>query len=434
MGLGTASAVGAAYGLSVWGPAEPSAATTRHGSNVASARGKTLVIVELGGGNDGLNTVVPLNDNRYHDLRPTLGVTEPILLDTKLSGDEVGLHPSLPKLAARFDRGNVAIVEGLGYDDADLSHFGSFAIWWSALGGAGGGAGGAGWLGAYLDGTVGFDDPLAAIGIGPGPSPALRGRESFATTIANDNGLQPRLPSWLQVSSFEAGESLAQEWSDFTPSQVDESTLLGQVQRAIGLTVKARTNLAKVLSSAAESDTTRPTTAGVQAQRARYQDASVAYSLVLAAELVQSSAKPRIVYVNGVGDFDTHEGQSARHPALLQQLDDGIQAFFDALPAAQHDDVVLMTVSEFGRRPAENGSGTDHGTANVHLIVGGDGDGGVRGGRYGEPPSLTSLDRAGNLVHSADFRRLYATGLQWLGVDQTSPILGDDFEAFPVFH
>ena len=142
----------------------------------------------------------------------------------------------------------------------------------------------------------------------------------------------------------------------------------------------------------------------------------------------KSPAKPRLIYVNSIGDFDTHQGEAQRHPALMEQLDAGIDSFFTSLGKAA-DDVVLMTVSEFGRRPAENGSGTDHGTANVHFVVGP----GVKGGRYGEQPSLANLDKNGNLVHTEDFRRLYATGLKWLRVDDTSPVLGDQFKSFSLF-
>lgn len=132
-----------------------------------------------------------------------------------------------------------------------------------------------------------------------------------------------------------------------------------------------------------------------------------------------------MIYINGIGDFDTHQGQADRHPLLMQQLDDGIEQFFTTVGA--DEDVALMTVSEFGRRPAENGSGTDHGTANVHFVAGAQ----VRGGRYGTPPNLGTLDRGGNLEHHVDFRALYATGLDWLGVE-SRPVLGDDFDPLPI--
>jgi uncharacterized protein (DUF1501 family) len=410
LGMGTATVVVGGYALSVWGGDDALARTAGvRAGDLGDPAGRTLVVVELGGGNDGLNTVVRHAEGAYHDLRPTLAITNPIDLD-----GEVGLHPNLAKLAKRFEQGQVAIVDGLGYDDADLSHFGSFAIWWSAKGGAGTG----GWLGTYLDGTVGFDDPLAAIGIGPLPSPAMLGSASFATTIADATGLQPRLPAWIDA---EGVDELLDAWSGFAPAKVDATSVVGKVRRAVDLTGEARDGLGKALADATDA-------ASRNAGGRSYGDASVADSLALAAELIASPARPRVVYVNGIGDYDTHQGLADRHPALLGQLDDGIDALFTGL-GDHAEDVVLMTVSEFGRRPAENGSGTDHGTANVHLVVGPS----VKGGRYGEPPSLTALDRTQNLVHTADFRRLYATGLHWLGVERTEPVLGADYDAFPVF-
>src|SRR5687767_14109312 len=242
LGVGTATAVGAGYGLSVWEwGGSPAGAAVLSAGDLGDPRGRTLVIVEMGGGNDGLNTVVPIADGRYRDLRPTLAVTDALDLD-----GEVGLHPKLANLAKRYRDGEVAIVHGLGYDDPDLSHFGSFGIWWSAKGGSGGG----GWLGAYLDGTVGFDDPLAAIAIGPRRAPALLGRKSFATSIADTTGLQPRLPAWVDDA-----DGLLDAWSDFEPAKVDTSTLVGQVQRAVALTGQARIDLEKSLDDA---DTARP--------------------------------------------------------------------------------------------------------------------------------------------------------------------------------
>jgi len=413
LGLGGAAAIAGGYGLSVWEWAGPASATTTAAAGTLGdgAKGRTLVIVELAGGNDGLNTVVPMNVGAYHDLRPTLGITDALPLDA-----EIGLHPKLAKLAKRFEQGQVAIVEGLGYPEPDLSHFGSIAIWWSARGGSGQ----AGWLGAYLDGTVGFDDPLAAIGIGPGPSPALLGTKSFATTIADSSGLQPRLPAWL-----DRPDDLLAAWGKVAPARTDASTLVGQVRRSVGLTVSARKDLAKSLVNPAGATPSYDTSA---TGRRAYADTSVVDSLALAAELIRSPAKPRVIYVSGIGDFDTHQAEAQRHPELMSQLDEGIDAFFAAL-GGSGDDVVLATVSEFGRRPVENGGGTDHGTANVHFVVGPS----VKGGRFGEPLSLTSLDRTGNLVHTTDFRSLYATLLEgWLGVESAA-VLGDDFPTFPLF-
>ena len=147
------------------------------------------------------------------------------------------------------------------------------------------------------------------------------------------------------------------------------------------------------------------------------------------AQLVVAERAPRVIYVNGLGDYDTHQGEATRHPALMRDLDAGVDAFLAALEGGgAADRAILMTVSEFGRRPAENGSGTDHGTAAPHFVIGAS----VKGGRYGAAPSLTQLDGHGNLASTTDFRALYATALQgWLGVE-AEPILGPGFDPLPL--
>lgn len=413
-GVAGTAAVAAGYGLSVWrdgGSSSTSAPTTRSRTipRLEGRDDRTLVVVELAGGNDGLNTVVPMSDPAYHALRPTLGVTDAIAI-----GDgSIGLHPKLAKLAARFQAGQVAIVEGVGYDDPNLSHFASLAYWWS---GTPGSSSDTGWLGRYLDATVGTDDPLAAVGIGPVPSPALLGTRSFATTIADATGLQPAVPSWV-----DSPDDLVAAWSRFAPASPDPTSVLGEVQRAVTYTVEARDELASALGS---------TTRDNQAESGAYLDeASAQSALVLAAQLVTSDRAPRVIYVNGLGDYDTHQGEAERHPALMADLDAGLDAFFAALEAAGASDrAIVMTVSEFGRRPGENGSGTDHGTAAPHFVVGAS----VKGGRYGAPPSLTQLDDHGNPVHTTDFRRVYATAVQdWLGVDAEA-VLGAGVEPLPL--
>ena len=416
-GLGVAgtAAVASGYGLSVWrdGGSTSSSARTAATTTTVPRLGtghadRTLVVVELAGGNDGLNTVVPIADPAYRALRPTLGVTDAIPLD-----DAIGLHPKLAKLAARYHAGHVAIVEGVGYSDPNLSHFASLAYWWS---GTPGHSGDTGWLGRYLDATVGFADPLAAVGIGPVPSPALLGTRSFATSIADATGLQPQLPAWADTP-----DDLVAAWSRFAPASPDPSTVMGEIQQAIGLTARARRELTGALRDA-------PTPAADEVD-AYVKDGTATASLALAAQLVIGDHAPRVIYVNGLGDYDTHQGEAERHPTLMTDLDAALESFFTTLDGAGAGDrAMVMTVSEFGRRPAENGSGTDHGTAAPHLLIGSK----VKGGRYGAPPSLTQLDEHGNLVQTTDFRTLYATAVQeWLGVD-AAPIVGRGFEPLPV--
>jgi uncharacterized protein (DUF1501 family) len=404
LGIGGTAAIAAGYGLTVWrdgASPEPTAApATTSGLRLSGRDDRTLVVVELAGGNDGLNTVVPMADPAYRSLRPTLGVAQPVALD-----DAIGLAPELAGLAARYRAGHVAIVEGVGYPDPDLSHFASLATWWS---GAPGSSGSTGWLGRYLDATVGYDDPLAAVGIGPVPSPALLGDRSFATSITDATGLDPHLPAWV-----DSPDDLVAAWSRFAPASTDPATALGPIEQAIRSTARARRELSGRLHPSAST-----------AADSYGQPRSATAALTLAAQLVVADHAPRVVYVNALGDYDTHQGEATRHPALLRDLDAGLTAFFDALDAAGASDrAVVMTVSEFGRRPAENGSGTDHGTAAPHLLVGAS----VHGGRYGASPSLTQLDPQGNLVATTDFRSLYATVLQdWLGVE-AAPLVGRGF-------
>ncbi len=278
-GLGVAgtAAVAAGYGLSVWrdGASESGsgrAPVTSAGPHLTGRDDRTLVVVELAGGNDGLNTVVPVADPAYRTLRPTLGVTDPIALD-----DGIGFPPELAKLAGRYRDGHVAIVEGVGYPDPDLSHFASLAYWWSGTPGA---TGTQGWLGRYLDATVGFDDPLAAVGIGPVPSPALLGSRSFSTTIADATGLQPQLPSWV-----DSPDELVAAWSRFAPADADPRTVMGGIEQAITETAKARRDLAGRLHA--------PTTsAGANEDNGYGQEQGATAALALAAQLVLADHTP----------------------------------------------------------------------------------------------------------------------------------------------
>ncbi|GMU77779.1 MAG: hypothetical protein AMXMBFR46_05770 [Acidimicrobiia bacterium] len=407
-----AGAVVAGHVVGVWGrpvTAAGAAVAAKGSAKAAGAKGRTVVFVELAGGNDAISTVVPHADPAYRQLRPTLAIDAPIDLD-----GSVGLHPNLAKLAERYRAGQVAIVEGVGDPEGDLSHFASLANWWS---GEKGRAGTSGWLGRYLDETVGFDDPLAGVVIGPGPSPALVGERSFATSISDASGLSPRAPAWLS-----APDDLVEEWARFGTSRADRSALLGQVRQAIALTGDARRDLGRMLTPSATDDD------ALSAQA--YGGSSVATSFDLAARLVTSARPPKVVYLTNLGDFDTHQGQAQRHPTLMAELDAGIDHLLGAVEAAgAADKVIVMTLSEFGRRARENGSGTDHGSGSAHLFIGAR----VEGGRYGQPTSLATLDSRGNLPVSVDFRSMYATALEgWLGTD-AEPILGKGFTAQKIF-
>ncbi len=418
LGASVATVAVGGYGISVWGK-NPTATTVAPTGvlqaattaptvgSLGSATGRTLVVVEMGGGNDGLNTVVPFASGRYHDLRGDLAIDEPLDLD-----GEIGLHPALTFLADRYDAGDVAIVEGIGYPDPDLSHFASMATWWSGLPGS---VGATGWLGRYLDGTVGSEDPLAGVTIGPGPTPALLGERSFQVSVQDMSGLAPAVPGWIDDT-----DELMAMWQGFAPGDFDGAVLLDLVRAAIGITVDAANELNAKLDGAPADD---PTPAG------RRRRSDLGTSMEVAAALVTAPGPPAVVYVHGWGDFDTHEGQADRHQGMMETLNEALGDFFDAVEAAAvQDRVIVMTTSEFGRRPAFNGSGTDHGTANAHFLVGAP----VAGGRYGETPSLVDLDRRGNMIHTVDYRSVFASVLTgWFGADAET-IFGADLETLPL--
>ncbi len=365
--------------------------------------GRTLVVIELGGGNDALSTVVPLT-GRYRDLRPGTAIDDPIVLDA-----EIGLHPELRTVADRFRAGQVAIVEGLGIEAPDLSHFMSMRRWWDGTDSPDH----TGWLGRYLDASVGYDHVLAGISIGPGPSPSMLGNASFVVGISDADGLGSGFPWWVDDIRDFAGI-----WNGFAPAGVP-MTELDPITRAIATTATAQMSLQRSLDPLA-------TTLG----RMEVDTYSLEGQLALAGSLVASDVEAKVVYVHGNVDFDTHEGQRDRHGALLGALDRGLGHFFQIVEAAGvADDVVVMTTSEFGRRPQDNGGGTDHGTAGSHFVIGN----GVRGGRYGESPSLERLDPDGNLIHTVDFRSLYAAVIDdWMEAGH-SEILRGDFDVLPLF-
>jgi uncharacterized protein (DUF1501 family) len=364
---------------------------------------RVLVVVYFQGGNDGLNTVVPFGMPAYYKYRPTLAVTQN---DVLRINDTVGLNPQLKPFKDMYDKGQVAIVQGVGYPNPDYSHFRSTEIWETA---APDKYTSTGWLGRYLDGAnmpsenlfnaVAIADVLpevlvadrvdvAAIaqlngyGLASDRSKTL-GRDEFHAFVA-DNNVPFRSPYLAQVASI---EDHAQRGAEELPKLV----------------------------------------AGYQ-PAATYPETPIGRSLALAAQVVGSKLGTRVLYVQ-LGSFDTHTTQKATQDRLLADFANGISAFYADL-AAHGDDkrVLTMTFSDFGRRVAENGSrGTDHGSAAPVFVVGG----GVKGGLYGEHPSLDALD-AGNMRFTTDFRSVYATVLEkWLQ-RPSSAIVGAGFAPLPL--
>ena len=346
-------------------------------SSVTSARSGPLVIVSLYGGNDGINTVIPVADSAYHAARPTLGYSAGEVLELS---DGLALNSQLKGLEGLWKAGHLAIVRGVGYPNPNLSHFASMDIWQTANPVDGTGPG---WLGRWLDLTG--SDPLRAVSVGATLPPMLRGAKQSATAVTSTEITLPALVEPALDALCAAGSDRTGVLADVAQSGAD----LVQVRSQLDALHAGQTGASTDLSG----------------------------QLGIVAALINAGA-PTQVYQVSLSSFDTHADEKASHERLLSTLDRAVSGFFQAV----HAPAILMTFSEFGRRPAENASGgTDHGTAAPLFVAGHT----VKGGFYGEEPSLTSLDANGNLVHTVDFRSVYATVLEHvLGVDPVSVLAG----------
>ena len=377
-------------------------------SALAAAEGagsgdRVLVVVQLVGGNDGLNTVVPHGLEGYSRARRALRV--PAGQVHKIT-DEIGLHPSLGGLAKLLENGRVSVVQGVGYPNPDRSHFRSMEIWESARVEAG--AVETGWLGRALDATPtksGGDVPGLHVG-GKGLPIALRARRGEVPTLDSLEEYRLRLEGDAagRRESRDAIDGLARLDRDA------DDPLLGFLRRS---TLAAYESSRRLESIAPEDSAMAP----------KYPGTGLAKRLGMVARLIKAGFGTRIYYTSLDG-FDTHARQLTTHAALLSELSDAIAAFHADLAAAgQADRVALLTFSEFGRRVAENASqGTDHGAAAPLFVVGPVQNAGL----VGDHPNLDRLDD-GDLIHHTDFRRVYATMLErWLGVS-AAPIVGEGF-------
>jgi uncharacterized protein (DUF1501 family) len=365
---------------------------------VANTEGILLTIL-LSGGNDGLNMVAPVGDPAYAALRPTLHIAHGHPL-----GDTLALHPALIKLKARFDQGKVAIVRGVGYQPSDLSHFSSTDTWMHGWGGRATPT--TGWLGRYLDGLPNTaHESLYGVGLSGGVNPHLAGSvsspSSLPISINGAFGIDRTDPSDVRMY-------------DAIIRTGNGATGLGALGDRYASTAKDFLQLAQQIHPA---------------YGFKLPSSDLAQQLVLAAHLINANLGIRVIDTE-LGGFDTHANQPASHATLMAQLDGAIDAFYAALHPRWRSQVTLMTFSEFGRRPEENGDqGTDHGTAAPILVIGDH----VKGALHGVQPSLTRLDDAGNLVPTVDFRAVYATVLRdWLGVNDKA-VLGKTYAELSLF-
>jgi len=385
-----------------------------------------LVVVQLGGGNDGLNTVVPILDDLYYKARPTIGLKPKATL--KVS-DSLGLHASLAPLKTEFDAGRMSIVENVGYPNPNRSHFRSMEIWHTGAD-ADSLSASNGWLGRYFDAQCSGSDPaknidLAQIGVSFGKVMPQAFRNSSQVALAVDNP-----DTFLWNASGETNNlAKAQEAIFAKLNQPGASTMGRNIESLGGITGNEPATLEflrhTAMNAVLSGDRIRKLLDSSKSA-SNYPQTGLSQQLRMIAKLIAGGFPARVYYATQ-GGFDTHASQAGTHARLLNEFSSSTAAFLaDLRSAKQADRVQLMAFSEFGRRVAENGSeGTDHGAAGPMFLIGNV----QKPGIIGKPPDLAHLVD-GDVAHQIDFRAVYASVLdQWLGV-KSEKVLGKKF-AFP---
>ncbi len=384
----------------------PLRAFSRSFLNIQAVNGKVIVLLQLSGGNDGLNTIIPMEDSLYYNARPSLGIKKEDAIQLNYL---TGMHPSLQPLKGLYDDGMVAVVQNVGYESPNRSHFRSTDIWLSAS-----------------DSNVVIDDGWVG--------------RYLAKVLPDHNPINPEHPLAIQIGSTQSSllectcqgtmgisfESPNQFYQLINGSTADNdpppNTVAGNQLKYIKEVAALSIRYAEVIKEKAD----------LVENKATYPNTRLGRQLAIVAELIAGGLETP-VYLTSNGGFDTHANQAGNHANLLTAVAQAIEAFqTDLKLLGIADKVVLMTFSEFGRRVNQNGSGgTDHGTAAPLFVIGRN----VYGGVYGANPDLSDLDNNGDLKYKYDFRQLYATLLtQQLGMplNRMSDVLQKDFETLPL--
>jgi len=384
------------------------ASLIRQAGDADVLNGKILVVVNLSGGNDGLNTVIPTSDPRYYALRPNIAIAPN---DAVAIDGATGFHPGLAPLKPLYEAGRMAIVQGVTYPNPNLSHFRSTDIWFS--GSSSGTTVGTGWMARFIEAA--FPDfpgvlPVAPYGL----------QQAFAHEIPL-NGARGKIGVVVDnPDTFHelVGQTYTGEWSDELPAT------RGGEELGFVRTIDTQSfEYAAAIQAAAEAGT----------NTVAYPATALGTQLEIVARLISGSLDTPL-YLAAEFGFDTHTAELAQHALLMESVGGALAAFMADLDnQGLGDDVVVVSMSEFGRRVEENGGfGTDHGTAAPLFVLGA----GVQGGTYGTNPDLADLDENGNLRMQHDFRRIYATLLRGhFGASDamTSEVLMGEFAPLPLF-
>jgi uncharacterized protein (DUF1501 family) len=393
-------------------------------SAIQTATGKDspiLIVLQLAGGNDGMNTVIPYADDAYYRARPVIGIPRDSII--KLN-DYAGLNPKLAGLKGLYDEGHLSILQGVGYPNPNRSHFRSTEIWQTASDSDK--TESYGWLGRYFDSCCKGADPTVGVAIGN------QIPQSF--TSANPTGVsfsRPEQYRWLNGDTTGASEQIYKEMNAPDPTDMralDENDG-GSIGSLAGASIPSRhgeSNLEFLQRTALDAQMSSDKILSI----AKKYPASVPYprtplgdSMSLVGRMIAGGLATRVYYVSQ-GGYDTHTNQVATHTRLMGELNDALVAFSqDMKSQGNFNRVMLMTFSEFGRRVTQNASnGTDHGAAAPMFVMGG----GIKPGLFGQYPSLNDL-KSGDLAYNLDFRSVYATILdKWLRAP-SKEVLGRQF-------
>jgi uncharacterized protein (DUF1501 family) len=377
------------------------------GTSMETHPERILVVLELSGGNDGLNTVVPHADAAYYRARPRIGIPAKEVLKVT---DTFGFHPSMVGFERLYKDGRMAVVHGCGYDHPSLSHFSSMSYWHTGVPNAGEPLG---WIGRVADDHL--DPKSRNLIVNIGTSQSLAVRSAKHSPLVFDDPARFR-----RDGTDEEKQVLAQFGTGHAAPAASNATL-------DFLTATAR-------NAADSSDFVRQAASTYRTPVDYGIGNAFGGGLQRVAALISAGMKTRLYYVSYQGNaFDTHVQQGDVHSRLLMYTADAVRAFLDDVARlGRSNDVAVMMFTEFGRRVEENGSlGTDHGTAGPMFLFGAHDR--IRGGFYGRPPSLTDLDD-GNLKMTTDFRSVYATAIsEWLGYSDAGTILKGRFNTLGAF-